>query len=1499
MRFTKNSLPKRALAVGLVATLTATGSAAMLTTTGTPSAFAVPEAQIPEIQKEMRLWYDKPASQIQLILAKGNGQCDNRWQQATLPIGNGDLGATVYGEIGREQLLLNEKTLWTGGPGSTPNYNGGNAEDRGQNGATIRRVQQLFEEGRDSEAATYGTQNLTGGHNRSAEYGGYQALGNLFIDTGLQSGENYQRSLNLETGLAQVSFDNNGTKYSREYFSSNPDGVIAGKLNAENGTVNATFSLPSLQNKTRNGETTTVTNNTISVTGRLNNNQLIYNAQLKIMTDGGNITASGNTLRVQDADSVTFFLSAATDYKNVHPHYRTGEDVPSVEARVANKINSAATLGYDFVKARHITDFSAQMEAMTLNLGGNDGGLPTDQLLAGYKNNSASAQQKRHLETVLHAYGRYLLVSSSRANSQLPANLQGVWAACSNDINGENPWRADYHMNVNLQMNYWPAYSGNTVDSALPLIEYVKSLVAPGRVTARVYAGTTGAPGTGFMAHTENTPYGWTTPGHDFSWGWSPAAVPWILQNVYEHYEFTSDIGKLRNDIYPLLKESTTLYIEKLLHKSTDIYGEKRLVSSPTYSPEHGPTTDGNVYEQVLIWQLLHDTIKSAQTLNIDGNLVGNEEQCAVENWDRNWANNGTFTSNNANRSWSCALSLLKPVVVGNSGQIKEWYNEGELGKTNTGARIPGFQSQHRHLSHLLGLFPGDLITTDRPTYMDAAVVTLNERGANSTGWGLAQRLASWARTGNGNKAHELIVSLMNQGMYPNLFDAHPPFQIDGNFGYTAGVNEMLLQSNASFEAADGQQYENYMNLLPSVPDAWGYGSVAGLRARGNFEVAMKWSNKELNALQITSNAGNQATLAFPEASLIAIKDDLGRAVNFTVLDEDHITFPTEAGRTYIFAGFLTLQSSISVDNNLINPDTTARVTVTLENIGETTLNDVIVSAPARTAGWIIEPRTQTVEEIPAGQSRDVSFEIRTDWAIGQKTFDFTIKSGPFIRKLQASIAAGCTGEALQPTAHSVSSEHTTWEPTGKEKAVDGNPETHWHSEWTATFPHWITVELPEKTEICGYVYTARTIGGNKNGRVKRYEISISDDGTNWSEPVAVGEFTISATPQVVPMDVSAKYVRLTGLSAHEPGPTNMTVAEIQLLERPTPRPTAVIPVEPSWDDEASTYTVTPVEGVIYSIDGVDITSSEPVVVAAPAEVTIEARAVSGFYIPDEAPISWTHSFTVQDNEPIVDDPAHPGTENPTEPDTPGEPENPGEPANPNDPDPQDPQDPTKPVLKLASDSSAVDSNSGLLSVAQGEDLTITLSGIPEGTKTASFAVYSDPVNLGSFTVNDGIASTTWNIPKDFPTGEHTVVATGNFGELRDSFLVTASDTANPADNTGTVTNPDTGTGTETDTNPGTTTSPGTAVTPDSETNTNTGANSKTDAKAKITESLVGSGNNDKVEAGKTNTAESPTKTSKSGLAITGTAATTLLIISSALLIIGLGLAALQRRKEN
>lgn len=844
----------------------------MLSLTTVLSMFPGITGRAEEPQKEstdLRLWYDKPASEGKVILSPGAFATtpeENQWQQFTLPIGNSHIGANIYGEVEREHLTFNEKTLWEGGPSEKrPDYNGGNVTGKDAEGKTkadyFREIQKLFLAGENDKASALCDKLLGSGASDMDALGAYQAWGDIYLDFGIerQKVKNYVRDLNLDTAISSVNFDYDGENYNREYFISYPDNVMAMEFSSTGkGKLNIEISFPTKKGRP-NGEPgkedVTVADaktKTITTNGEMTDNQMKMSSQLKVVNEGGEVTAAGEKLLVEGADSVVVYVAAQTDYKNDYPTYRTGETTEEVAAQVTERIEKAVEKGYEAVKENHMADYKEIYDRMKLDLGQKETTKPTDQLLEGYKNKTNEKEEDRLAEVLLFQYGRYLTIASSREGT-LPSNLQGIWQNRIGDSN-RVPWGSDYHLNVNLQMNYWPTYVTNMAECALPLIDYVDSLRAPGRVTAEIYTGVVSDeenPENGFTAHTQNTPFGWTCPGYGFNWGWSPAAVPWILQNCWEYYEYTGDVEYMREHIYPMLREEAIYYDQILVWDETT----QRMVSAPSYSPEHGPRTVGNTYEQSLIWQLYEDTIKAAEILDVDTDKV---------------------------EVWKDTQSKLDPIHVGEDGQIKEWIEETTIGS------VPGTEIRHRHMSHLLGLYPGDLISVDNAEYMDAAIVSMESRGDNSVGWGIGQRINLWARTGDGEHAYKLIQNLFKEGVYPNFWSAGPPFQIDGNFGMTAGVAEMLLQSNMG-----------YINVLPALPNVWSDGEVNGLVARGNFEIDIKWADSQAKEVDILSKNGGECIVKSDNVSLADVTDEAGNMIDVKIVDNDKIAFATEAGQSF------------------------------------------------------------------------------------------------------------------------------------------------------------------------------------------------------------------------------------------------------------------------------------------------------------------------------------------------------------------------------------------------------------------------------------------------------------------------------------------------------------------------------------------------------------------------------------------------------------------------
>ena len=884
-------------------TISAIMSAALIFTSVPTVALAEPieKSRASSEENLLKLWYDEPASQGVNILSAGSynpSEEDNNWQQHTLPIGNSFMGANVYGEIAKERLTFNQKTLWNGGPSeSRPDYDGGNIDKVSQWQESVN----AFLAGDDAK----GSQLAGGlvGEGEAAGYGVYQSWGDIYLDyknlaglTGAEDTTDYERNLDLTTGIANVDFAARGTDYHREFFVSYPDNVLAMKLTSAGADaldINVSFPIDNGEVGEMQGDITSIQDNknkklakeeetynvtagtnegTIVTSAKMQNNQMKMNSVLKVVTDKGTVAegSDNSSLDIAGAEEIIIFISANTDYKNEYPKYRTGETAEQLAKRVKDTVDNAAAKGYDKVKSRYLADYQELFNRVDLDLGQAVSNKTTDQLLAAYKatgDDGATASERRLLEVLLYQYGRYLTIASSR-DGDLPSTLQGVW---QNRVgtSGRVPWGSDFHMNVNLQMNYWPTYSANLAECGIPIIDYVNSLREPGRVTAENYFGIKSEPGeaNGFSAHTQNSPFGWTCPGWSFDWGWSPAAVPWIIQNCWEYYEYTGDKEYMRTHLYPMMKEETLLYDQILIDSGQEITLEDgststRLVSAPAYSSEHGPRTLGNVYENVLVWQLYEDTITAAEVLGVDEDLVAR---------------------------WKETKERLAPIEVGDSGQIKEWYMEGEYGKQKDGTPIPGFQDGHRHMSHMLGLFPGDIVSVENEEYINAAIYTLERRGYNSTGWGMGQRINAWARTGKGNTAYLLVQNLFKGGIYPNLWDSHAPFQIDGNFGYTSGVNEMLMQSNVG-----------YINILPALPDEWSTGSVNGIVARGNFELGIDWTEGKATEIRVLSKNGNKCIIQHPGIDKATITDSKGTAITYSKEDKaNRISFNTTKGETY------------------------------------------------------------------------------------------------------------------------------------------------------------------------------------------------------------------------------------------------------------------------------------------------------------------------------------------------------------------------------------------------------------------------------------------------------------------------------------------------------------------------------------------------------------------------------------------------------------------------
>lgn len=736
---------------------------------------------------------------------------DNGWQNEVLPVGNGKIGACIFGGVDCDILQLNEKTLWAGGPSpKRPNYNGGNLDNRVE---YLKQVQTSLAKGNYHKVQNL-KKYLIG---EKDGYGNYLNYGEIHLDFGHKDISNYKRTLDINEAIAKVEYNCNGVNYNREYFCNYPNNVLAvkissDKLKAINCSISFNFGQKVESLKLENGE--------IVLFGRVEDNNLKTYAKISINTCG-NILYEKEKVIVEQASELIIYFSAITDYANIYPNYRCELLTSEVDSNICNAI----TKGYNKLKTEHISDYQSLFNRVEFNISKvNQISDCTDELLSTYKKDINNLNS-RYLEELLFQYGRYLIISSSRLGS-LPANLQGIWN------NSDTPaWGCDYHLNVNLQMCYWHVYSTNLTELAIPMIDYIDSLREPGRVTAKEYHNIISQnkdENNGWVCHTQNTPFGWTCPGWEFNWGWSPSVGSWMMQNVFDYYEYTQDKSYLKNKIYPMLKETAKFWMQNLIYDSV----QKRYVSSPTFSPEHGPITVGNTYEQTIIYMLF-------EFVNKAGTILGDIEFVEQVNKLKN---------------------NLNPIEIGKWGQIKEWFEEDDWYKhefmKSVAYKKRGCQNKHRHASHLLGLYPYNFIDNKNQKLLNAAAVSLVHRGGdgavgmNDSGWGKANKICMWARVKNGENAHKMIQNLISGNIAKNLWDLHPPYQMDGNCGYTAGVAEMVLYSN-----------DDYIELLPALPKNWENGNIKGLLARGGYELDFAWENGVLTALSINSKIKNKVQI--------------------------------------------------------------------------------------------------------------------------------------------------------------------------------------------------------------------------------------------------------------------------------------------------------------------------------------------------------------------------------------------------------------------------------------------------------------------------------------------------------------------------------------------------------------------------------------------------------------------------------------------------------------
>lgn len=751
---------------------------------------------------------------------EGNYNPDQEWESQSLPIGNGSIGANIMGSLEAERITFNEKTLWRGGPGTA-----GGADYywnvNKQSAHLLDDIRQAFIDGDDEKAAKLTRENFnsTASYEKSGEkpfrFGNFTTMGEFYIETGhsLVGLGDYKRALSLDSALAVVQYSKDGTLYERKYFVSYPANILAMRYSAsKKGMQNLTFSYA--PNPVSEGSIESDGCDGLVFRAALDNNGMRYTVRVKAVTQGGTTEVKDGKIHIKEADEVCFFVTADTDYKiNFDPDFKDPKTYVGVnpDETTDGWMKNALAKGYDTLFKEHYEDYASLFGRVTLDINPNApatleypgvASLPTNKRLKSYR----TGKPDYGLEELYFQFGRYLLISSSRPGN-LPANLQGMW---HNNVDG--PWRVDYHNNINLQMNYWPACATNLDECVLPLVDFIKTLIKPGAVTAKAYFGARG-----WTAGISGNIFGFTAPliSQDMSWNFNPMSGPWLATHVWDYYDYTRDKKFLKETGYDIIKSSANFAVDYLWKREDGSY-----TAAPSTSPEHGPIDQGATFVHAVVREILLDAIKAAKTLNTDKALQ---------------------------KEWKKVLDGLVPYKTGRYGQLLEWSKD-----------IDDPNDQHRHVNHLFGLHPGHTISpVTTPELAEASKIVLVHRGDGATGWSMGWKLNQWARLHDGNHAYTLFGNLLKNGTLDNLWDTHAPFQIDGNFGGTAGITEMLLQSHMGF-----------IHILPALPDAWEEGELKGICAKGGFEIDLKWKGGKLVEILIKSKQGERCNLRYGTSTL-------------------------------------------------------------------------------------------------------------------------------------------------------------------------------------------------------------------------------------------------------------------------------------------------------------------------------------------------------------------------------------------------------------------------------------------------------------------------------------------------------------------------------------------------------------------------------------------------------------------------------------------------------